>query len=503
MGHVNHGKTTLLDYIRKTNIAGREAGGITQSIGAYEIVHAPHESRIDADNQQISADMNQRKSAGDFATNRKITFIDTPGHEAFSKMRARGAKTADIAILVVAADDGVMPQTKESIEILKKSKTPFIVAVNKTDRPGADVDRIKQQLAEAGVFLEGYGGNISWQAISAKTGQSVNELLDLILLAAELEDLKYDPAGRTEGIILSAQIDPRRGNVVTAIVKNGKIKIGQAIATASALGKIKALENFLGEKAKELEPSAPAVIYGFEALPQVGEEFFAGKDKVILMAEEIYPVRSRPAEGSATDALGRPAFNGVKLILRAEEHGSLEALEGLIEKLGSILPLTVIDSEVGNIYENEVKLAAGAGALIIGFKTKIDRAAENLAKGQNVAIIVSDVIYDLEKLLRDYAEKSGAIIRGVVEILATFGEREGRLASKGKTQIVGGRITEGIVENKLSFEISRNEEKIGEGRVLNLQSQKRDIPRAETGQEVGLLVESETAIAVGDKITFR
>lgn len=459
LGHVDHGKTTLLDYIRKTNVAGKEAGGITQAIGAYEIVH----------------------------NGKKITFVDTPGHEAFSKMRARGARVADLAILVVAADDGVQPQTKDALTHIQNAKIPFLVAVNKIDKPNADADKVKQALAEAGVFVEGYGGNVSWQAISAKTGQGVNELLDLIILAAELENLEYDPAGRTEGIVLTARTDSRRGNIVTAVVENGKLKVGQAVATATAAGKIKALENFLGERVNELEPSAPAVIYGFEDLPQVGEEFFAGEGKVTLI--EASRQGERPKVSLIT--------NGNKLILRAEEAGALEALEGLIEKLTPELTLVVVDAGVGNVYENDVKLAATTGATIIGFRVKVDRAAENLAVGQNVRIISSDIIYDLEKNLREHFRQSGGAAKGELTVLAVFGER------KGKQQIIGGRITAGEVKNKDSFEVRRQSEAVGEGRIINLQSQRKDILRAGAGQEVGLLVENEVPIAVGDVLLFK
>jgi len=475
MGHVDHGKTTLLDYIRKTNIADKEAGGITQAIGAYEIEH----------------------------NFKKITFIDTPGHEAFSKMRAHGAQVADLAILLIAADDGIMPQTKESIEILKKTNTPFIVAINKIDKQNANIEKVKQQLAENGVFLEGYGGNVSWQAISAKTGQGVNELLDLIILAAELEDLKYNPNDQATGVVISSQINPKKGNVVTVIVKNGKIKIGQTITTTSAIGKIKAIENFLGKKVTELAPSAPAVIYGFENLPQIGEEFFVNEKTFELSKAQI----------KKTDLENKTSINEIKektdnetnkekikLILNAEEQGSLEALKSLIKKLSLSLPLTIIDEGVGNIYENEVKLAVSANALIIGFKTKIDRAAENLAKNQNVNFIISDIIYDLEKQLLDYLKDKSNPIKGIVEVLAIFGEP--KTTGKKKSQIIGGRISQGFVENKSFFEINRDDKKIGEGRILNLQSQKKDISRAETGQEIGLLIESETTVKIGDKIIF-
>ena len=248
MGHVDHGKTTLLDYIRKTSVAAREAGGITQAVGAYEIER----------------------------DGRKITFIDTPGHEAFSAMRSRGAQAADLAILVVAADEGVKPQTKEAIKILEDAKTPFIVAINKIDKTAGNIEKAKNDLMGVNVFLEGYGGQTSYQGISAKTGEGVEGLLDLVLLVADVEDLSYDPSAPATGYIVEASRDPRRGIAVSVIIRNGTLHRGDKVRTPSAMGKVKILEDFSGKTAESLEPSAPAVVIGFEDLPLIGEEFFAG-----------------------------------------------------------------------------------------------------------------------------------------------------------------------------------------------------------------------------------
>jgi translation initiation factor IF-2 len=250
MGHVDHGKTTLLDYIRKTRVAEREAGGITQATGAYEIEYK----------------------------GKKITFIDTPGHQAFTQMRQRGAHIADLAVLVVAADDGVKPQTKEAIEILQQTKTPFVVAINKIDKNNADVDRTKQSLTAAGVLLEKYGGDISWVEISAKEGTGVDELLDHILLMAEMEELTYNPLVAGRGYVLESRRDGQQGITVSVIIKDGIARAGEKICTLSACGKIRSLETFLRERVKELSPSSPAWIVGFETLPEVGEEFVIGAD---------------------------------------------------------------------------------------------------------------------------------------------------------------------------------------------------------------------------------
>lgn len=465
MGHVDHGKTTLLDYIRKTNVAAKEIGGITQSIGAYEIIYH----------------------------GKKITFIDTPGHEAFSKMRERGAQVADLAILVVAADDGVKPQTKDALEHIKKAGIPFVVAINKIDKSNADIEKTKSDLRDVGVFLEGEGGDISWQAISAKKGEGVNELLDLILLVAEMEELKYEPEGEPRGLILTARLDQRRGLVVGGIVKNGRLARNQFIATLSASGKIKILENFLGEPADFLVPSAPALIIGFEKLPLVGEEFLAGDslDKIIGV---LKPVPKTEVVPKITAEKSTGIF---KVILRADEVGSLEALSALIEKINAEFPLTVVDADVGNINESDVKLADSVKAIIIGFKTKIDKPAENFLKNQQLTVINSDIIYDLEKSLRIILETKSDNIKNELEVLAVFGKR------KGQEQVVGGRVLNGIIKRGAEFEIVSGTTVIGGGRVLNLQVQKQDVNEAVAGQEAGLLVETDLPIEIGYKFVFK
>jgi len=457
MGHVDHGKTTLLDYIRKTNVASREAGGITQAIGAYEIEHG----------------------------GKKITFIDTPGHEAFSKMRAHGARVADLAILVVAADEGVKPQTEDALKAILKEKIPFIVAINKIDKPGANIEKVKQELAKAGVMLEGFGGNVSWQGVSAKTGEGVSELLDLILLAAEVENLSFNPEAPAKGFVLTSHLDSRKGIVVSVIITDGKIKKGDEIYTGTASGKVKILENFWGKQVEAIIPSAPAMILGFEEMPDAGEEFSVLKS-ALKMERKVKRVKTKQEE---------VVKEATKVILKANESGSLDALEQVIEKLSRKTPIAIVAKSVGNVYENDVKFAASAGATLIGFKTKIDKAADNLAKIQKVEVFTSEVIYELEKILEE--KIAGAALRkSVLEILATFGE------PKGGKQVVGGRITEGIVKNGDKFIILENDKVVGEGKILNLQARKKDVSDAKEGEEVGLLVEGETRIKAGQKLIF-
>ncbi|MDP3014822.1 MAG: GTP-binding protein [bacterium] len=456
MGHVDHGKTTLLSYIRKTKMP-KEAGGITQSIGAYVITH----------------------------NSKPITFIDTPGHEAFSKMRQRGAKIADLGILVVAADEGIKPQTKEAIEILQKSETPFVVAVNKIDKPAADIERIKQELMQAGVLLEGFGGNISWQAVSAKTGEGINELLDLILLAAEMEGLTYDLESRGSGVIIESKVDSSRGITAVTIIKNGVLKIGDEIATQSAIGKIRILENFLGERVAQLEPSNPALILGFETLPQIGEEFMSGKIEL-----SIY---DRSPAGRAEIEIKIEGEKRINLILKADVSGLLEDLSGIIKTFPNV---KIINESVGDITDGDVKLALSTNSIIIGFKSRLIKAAENLAKAQSVKIISSDIIYDLFKNLEVELKKLEApIINGRLEILGVFGKKDGR-------QIIGGRVMEGSFKNNSTVDIQRNEKVIGNGKIINLQKNKKDAGQVQKDEECGMLFESETTINIGDQLIY-
>jgi translation initiation factor IF-2 len=486
MGHVDHGKTTLLDYIRKSNIAAREAGGITQSIGAYEITLP---SPPGADNPQIHQVKSQPKPAGRFGRERKITFIDTPGHEAFSKMRYYGAHIADIAILVVAADDGVKPQTKDALKYILSAKIPYIVAINKIDKPGADIEKTKADLAKNGVYLEGYGGNISWVAISAKSGQGINELLDLILLTAEVEELAADPQ-KTSGVVISARIDPKKGVMAGVIVENGKLEVGQFITTQSASGKIRGLEDFLGRRIKSVTPSTPTLVFGFEKMPRVGEEFFAGEYSTI---PELKTETEK--KNSQTNFLEKEN-DVLKFILKADEIASLEALEEFIKGKQKEMPIRIIESAVGNIYESDIKRAESAKAVILGFRVKVDKAGENLAKSRKIPIILSEIIYELEKAIEEYAKNFGSGNKKIFEVLKTFGN------PRGKEQIIGGKVINGPIKNGEAFELWSGEKKLGKGKILNLQSQKKDVPEVATGEEAGMLVNSDEIIKPGYYLVF-
>jgi len=487
MGHVDHGKTSLLDYIRKTKVAEKEAGGITQSIGAYEI-----EWRL-KDDTKSRASENDRGITNDLAVQYcKITFIDTPGHAAFTKMRERGAKAADIAILVVAADDGVQPQTEEAIAILQKSKTPFVVAINKTDRSNADPERVKQDLLAHGVKLESFGGHVSWHLISAKTGEGVDELLELIVLMWQMETPTYNPSGLVKGFILESEMDSRRGVVASVIVTDGILKNGQNIVTPSACGKIKMLENFLGEKTESFSPSSPALVVGFERLPAIGEEFKAGHLEI-----EERPEMGIEERRKSEILMMEKEENVLPLVLKADVAGSLEALSQMIASMSfEGLRPKIVSQEVGDVTDGDVKSAQMLGALVVGFNCRLTKPAESLARSQNVEVITSDVIYRLveqleEKIKNLYVKKETDIL----EILAVFGK-------KGRKQIVGGRVVEGFFTLNQKVKIERQNEVLGWGRISNLQKEKKDCRKVDEGNECGLMIDSDIEIQVGDRLVI-
>jgi translation initiation factor IF-2 len=508
LGSVDHGKTTLLDHIRKSNVADREAGGITQAVGAYEIAHAPHESQINADNKtdqggtksaKIGADEDQQKSASNFMTPHKITFIDTPGHEAFTAMRTRGCHCADIGVLIVAADDSVKPQTRESIKILRESKTPFVVAINKTDLKNANIDKVKNDLMQEKVLLEGYGGDISFQEISAKTGAGIEELLDLILLVADVEGLTYNPKNPLEGFVLEAHLDKRRGVIASIIVQDGTINIGDEISAGGAGGKVKALTNFLGQRVKSATASSPVQVLGFESLPSVGDVVRAGKSQTETAEKTPEKITEINEESAGADT------ESIKLVLRADVSGSLEALAQIIEGISTnnrassdtYPEINIVDKAVGEITDGDVKTAISTGATIIGFKSKVSKAAQNLARAREVKIVTSDIVYDLIKEVEGELEKlKEKAVTGKLEILAIFGKKEGK-------QIIGGKVTEGLIVNQAILDVERGDEIITTGKIVNLQHKKQDAKSVEAPKECGLLFEAKRDVKIGDILIAR
>ena len=469
MGHVDHGKTSLLDYIKKTNVTAKEAGGITQSIGAYEVVHPP-------------------------VGGRRLTFIDTPGHEAFSKMRSRGAKVADLAVLVVAADDGVKPQTKEAIRALKEAETTFVVAINKIDKNNADIERAKNELLQNEVLLEGYGGDVSFGLISAKTGEGVNELLDLLLLAADFEDLSYSPAAPARGIVIESKLDRRRGNEVMIVLKEGTLRSGEEIATETASGKVKILETFLGERVSELKPSSPAVIIGFESLPSVGEEFIAGAEAI---KKDIHKAEAKPTSSAKRGDANKDEL-ALRLIIKADVQGSLEVITDIVSALPQPeVKIRIMESRVGDITDGDVKQAIANSASIFGFRVGPTKAAEYLATANGVKIHSAEIIYDLVRIIEEEVNnlKSPKPL-GVLEVLALFNQ-------KSEKQLIGGKVVEGMIKIKAVMEVQRGETVMGRGRVLSLRQAKKEVTIVEAGKECGFIFDSPVKIEVGDRLLYK
>ena len=470
LGHVDHGKTSLLDYIRKTKVAEKEAGGITQHIGAYEIEYK----------------------------GKKITFIDTPGHEAFSKIRSRGAKAADIAILVVASDEGVKPQTEESLVHIKEAQIPFLVALTKADKEGAQPEKVKRELSEKGVYLEGWGGDIPWVEVSSKTGQGIDELLDLILLMAEMEDLKGDPNVNAKGVVIESFLDSKRGPTATVIITNGTLKLKDEIFAGGVFGKVKMMEDFLNKAIDKATFSSPVRIFGFEAVPPVGAIFLSGAQKEKLEEEGKKIKKNKNKILGIADSLVR-----VPLIIKSDVLSSGEALEELVDKIGSRRgwAFNLLLNETGDISEGDLKIANLEGTLILGFKVKRKPEVTNfLINYPQIVILEGEIIYDLEKQIEEtvesrFVEKPTEEILGKLEVLKVFNPIKGN-------QLVGGKVIEGRVLNKIRFRLLRNEEIKSEGKVLNLQKNRVDVNEVNSNEECGLLIDCQEQILEGDFLEF-
>jgi len=474
LGHIDHGKTTLLDYIRKTNVAAKESGNITQHIGAYQISH----------------------------NNKKITFIDTPGHEAFSKMRSRGAKVADIAILVVAADEGLKPQTIEAIKNIKEANLEMLVAINKIDKTEASPEKVKQQLAEEGVLLEGWGGTISNQEVSAKSGKGINELLDLLLLTAEMLELKADKSAQGQGVVIEAKTDTKIGNISSLLVQNGTVKMGDFIVAGTSMGKIKKIENDKGETVKEASFSSPIQVIGFDTLPNVGDEFYIAKNK----KEALEMIKLKQASASLGKKVSNKDKTGKKLvniILKADFSGTKEALEKLTEDLVfEDIAAQIKKSGVGDITENDIKFAKSTEAIIVGFKVNAPSSVKKLAEQNKVKIISGNIIYEvIEKIKKEMSEfLMPEIIKsniGKLQVLAIF--------KKDKLKIIaGGKIVEGKAKRGAKIDVIRKGEEIMTGKLTQLQHNKEDVTEVSLGKECGITFSYDKAtsemIEVGDML---
>jgi len=472
LGHVDHGKSSLLEAIKDFRITSKESGGITQHIGAYEVEHSA----------------------------KKITFLDTPGHEAFSAMRLRGASVADIALLVVDSAQSVQPQTKEAIKAIKQAEIPMIVVLNKIDLPTSNPEKIKGELLKVDVVVESMGGEIPSVEVSAKEKKGINELLDMILLVADLQDLKSDTESPAEGLVIESYMDSNKGPIATVIVEKGILKEKSIIATDLAMAKVKSLSNHLSKTITEAYPSQPAIILGFENVPAVGEKF-----KTYLSAEDakIKLKREEPKRELNINVLDLDGERKTSnIILKGDVFGSLEAIEGMLKNLpGDKVNLRILKSEVGNINESDAKLAEMSRAQIIGFRVKIDSGVLKLLKAdeqKKVRIKTFEVIYELIQEVRNGMEKSldAENVRkdvGKLKTLLVFWAEKNR-------QIVGGKITEGEFKRGLKLEVLRNDSKIGSGKIVNLQRDKKDTDLLKKGDEAGILFEGNCKIEKGDII---
>lgn len=477
LGHVDHGKSTLLDYIRKANTVAKEAGGITQHVAAYEVEH-------------------EREGK-----TKRITFIDTPGHAAFQAIRARGAKIADIAILVVAADDGVKAQTLEALESIRASETPFVVAINKIDKPNADLSRTQASLLEHHVYLEKFGGDVPWAAVSAKSGDGIGELLDLILLVAELEELKADTALPAQGYVVEAHRDEKRGIAATLIINEGVLRSGQAVRAGRAIVPVRIMTNHAGKPIKEATFSSPVTLYGFDELPEVGAEFVAYSTK--RAAEEDRPEVVR-APNILADETSTRFF--LPVIVRADVTGSLEGILHEVVKIGDeYTGIRIVQSGIGAISEADVKTAIASQeipAVIVGFDVPVDNLARESARQHGVTIETFDIIYKLAERLTELLQER-APKRQVDEVLGKA--RVLKLFSSGKgRQTIGGTVFEGHFEKNTSVRILRKSEEIGTGWVASLQSHRQGVDRVESGGEFGSEIETIIDLATGDVLeSFR
>lgn len=480
LGHVDHGKTSLLDAVRQTDVAAGEAGGITQHIGAYQV---------------------EKKG-------RTITFLDTPGHAAFTAMRARGAQGADIVILVVAADDGVMPQTREAIAHAKAARVPIIVALNKIDKPNANPDRVKQQLAELELVPDDWGGNTMVVPVSAKQKQGIDDLLEGILLVADNANIKANPSGKVIGTVIEAEVDKSKGTIATLLVQNGTLESGSIVVAGKSYGRLKAITDYKGKPVKKAAPSTPVVALGLNDVPAAGDVFRvvdSEREARAIVGERIEAEKSQShtkKKVSLEDLFASVQSGETKelnLIVKADVQGSLEPLVVELEKLGrGEIGLKILHAEAGNIGENDVMLASASKALIVGFNVQADVAARRLAEAEGVSIRLYEIIYrmteDIEKALKgmlepDLVEK----VIGRATVLAVFpASKLGRVA--------GCRVTEGELRRNSKVRLFRGTDLVFEGEMASLRHEKEDVREIRTGFECGVGFKNFHDIQVSDQL---
>jgi translation initiation factor IF-2 len=474
MGHVDHGKSALLDYIRNTKVVESEAGGITQKVSAYEVL---------------------REYEG---KKKLITFLDTPGHEAFSKIRERGATVADIAILVVSAEEGVKPQTLDALRAIKEAGVPYVVAINKIDKPGADITRTQSSLVEHEVYIEGMGGSIPWNAISAKTGEGVNELLDTLLLVAEMEELSADPTPPADGVVIEAQRDSKKGVAATLVIKNGTLKSGEYIVAGNAMAPVRIFENFMGTPIRKATFSSPVRIIGFDTLPDVGAKFhtYSSKKEAELARQPQGTKAKKVTELNEDDTR-----HLVPLIVKADASGTIEAIEHEIDKLQSDRVLvTIIQKGIGNISEADIKAAVASthDALVIGFNVGTDAAARDVALQYDVSVNTFNIIYKLaewlEQTIRERTPK--------MEVENELGEAKimKYYSSMKNKHVIGGKVKRGVIKKGARVHIQRDGKNVGSGVVRNLQTMKQSVTHIDESGEFGAQIESDITPRQNDRL---
>jgi len=472
MGHIDHGKSTLLDYIRKSNVVDKEAGGITQHLSAYLVHHKTKEG-----------------------SDEKITFLDTPGHAAFQKMRLRGADVADIAVLIVSAEDGVKPQTLEALQSIKTAGIPYIVAINKIDKPGADIPRTQASLIENEIYIEGMGGDIPYALISAKSGQGVDDLLDLIILSADIAELKGDLNASATGTIIEGELDAKRGTTATMIITDGTLRSGSFVVAGNVFAPVRIMEDFLGKSIKEATLSEPIQIVGWSGTPEVGSTFVtvdSKKEAEALILE---------TKGSAAKAerFEKSDLPYIPLLIKADVLGTLDAIKHELSKFESDrIAVRVIGASVGDVTQFDVQnVSATENAIIVGFNVKVERAAVELAERLGVEIDTFDIIYELSEWLNTALKnrtpkKEEEVLTGKAKILKEF-------STQKNVRVLGARMEEGSLKLKQTVRILRRDIEIGKGTITNLQQSKSDTDTVKEG-EFGMQLSTKSEIAPGDYI---
>lgn len=479
MGHVDHGKTSLLDVIRQTNVTAGEAGGITQHIGAYQVRYKDN----------------------------KITFLDTPGHEAFTAMRLRGAKSTDIAVLVVAADDGVMPQTIEAINHAKSADVPIIVAINKMDKPGANPDHVKQQLSEHGLLPEEWGGDVIMVPVSAKQKQGIDDLLENILLVAEVMELKANPNRKAYGVVIEAQLDKGRGAVCTVLVQKGSLRVGDTVLAGTAYGKVRAMTNERGEKVKVARPSMPVEILGFSEVPQAGEIINGMDDNEARAIAEKRIAKQRVQELQAThkvtlddifNQIQQGELKDLNIIIKADVQGSVEALRQSLEGIKNPeVRIVIVHAAVGAINESDIMLASASNAIVMGFNVRPDANVRRAAEQEKVDLrtyrVIYDAINDVESAMRGMlAPQFKEVIVGRAEVR--------QVISTPKAIVAGSYVTEGRITNDSEVRLIRDGIVVFEGKVDSLRRFKDEVKEVKTSFECGISLEGYRDIKEGDVI---